>query len=57
VLQDHLDNTPDLTSSIISMPPELYDEYILSPRVSNEMKSGLHKLWGNESKRESPRIK
>jgi len=37
VLQDHLDNTPDLTSSIISMPPELYDEYILSPRVSNEM--------------------
>ena len=37
VLQDHLDNTPDLTSSIISLPPELYDEYILSPRISNEM--------------------
>jgi len=37
VLKDHLDNTPDLTSSIISMPPELYGEYILSPRVSNEM--------------------
>ncbi|MBR4757365.1 MAG: transglutaminase domain-containing protein [Bacteroidaceae bacterium] len=37
VLQDHFGNTPDLTSSIISMPPELYGEYILSPRVSNEM--------------------
>ena len=37
VLKDHFDNTPDLTSSIISMPPELYDEYILNPRVSNEM--------------------
>jgi len=37
VLQDHFDNTPDFTSSIISMPPELYAEYILSPRVSNEM--------------------
>ena len=36
VLQDHLDNTPDLTSSIISMPPELYAQYILSPRISNE---------------------
>ena len=37
VLKDHFDHTPDLTSSIISMPPELYDEYILNPRVSNEM--------------------
>jgi transglutaminase-like putative cysteine protease len=37
VLQDHFDNTPGLELSIISMPPELYDEYILSPRVSNEM--------------------
>ena len=37
VLKDHFDNTPDLTSSIISMPPELYAQYILSPRVSNEM--------------------
>ena len=37
VLKDHFDNTPDLTSSIITMPPELYGEYILSPRVSNEM--------------------
>ena len=37
VLKDHLDNTPDLTSSIISMPPDLYEQYILSPRISNEM--------------------
>jgi transglutaminase-like putative cysteine protease len=37
VLKDHFDNTPDLTSSIISMPPELYAQYILNPRVSNEM--------------------
>ena len=37
VLQDHFDHTPDLTSSIISMPPELHKEYILNPRVSNEM--------------------
>ena len=37
VLQDHLDNTPDLISSIISMPPDLYAQYILNPRVSNEM--------------------
>ena len=37
VLKDHFDNTPDLTSSIISMPPDLYAQYILSPRVSNEM--------------------
>ena len=37
VLKNHLDNTPELTSSIISMPPELYDKYILSPRISNEM--------------------
>ena len=37
VLKDHLDNTPDLTSSIISMPPELYAQYILNPRISNEM--------------------
>ena len=37
VLKDHFDHTPDLTSSIISMPPDLYSQYILSPRVSNEM--------------------
>ena len=37
VLKDHFDHTPDLTSSIISMPPDLYAKYILSPRVSNEM--------------------
>ena len=37
VLKDHLDHTPDLTSSIISMPPDLYESYILNPRVSNEM--------------------
>lgn len=36
-LQDYLDHTPDLTSSIVSMPPELYCQYILSPRISNEM--------------------
>ena len=37
VLKDHFDHTPDLTSSIVSMPPELYGQYILSPRISNEM--------------------
>ena len=37
VLKDHFDNTPDITSSIVSMPVEYYAEYILSPRVSNEM--------------------
>ena len=37
VLQDHLDHTPGLEQSIISMPPELYARYILSPRISNEM--------------------
>ena len=37
VLKDHLDNTPGLEQSAISMPPELYKEYILNPRVSNEM--------------------
>ena len=37
VLKDHFDHTPDITSSIISMPPELYGQYILSPRASNEM--------------------
>ena len=37
VLKDHFDNTPDLTSSEISMPPDLYAQYILSPRISNEM--------------------
>ena len=37
VLKDHFDNTPDLTSSIVSMPPELYAQYILNPRISNEM--------------------
>ena len=37
VLKDHFDNTPDLTSSIVSMPVEYYADYILNPRVSNEM--------------------
>ena len=37
VLKDHFDNTPGLEQSIISMPPEHYAQYILSPRVSNEM--------------------
>jgi len=37
VLKSHFDNSPELTSSILSMPPELYDQYILSPRISNEM--------------------
>ena len=37
VLKDHLDNTPGLEQSIISMPPEHYAQYILSPRISNEM--------------------
>jgi transglutaminase-like putative cysteine protease len=37
VLTDHLDHTPGLEQSIISMPPELYKTYILSPRISNEM--------------------
>ena len=37
VLQDHLDNTPGLEQSIISMPPDQYEQYILNPRVSNEM--------------------
>ena len=37
VLKDHLDNTPGLEQSVISMPPDLYAQYILSPRISNEM--------------------
>ena len=37
VLKDHLDHTPGLEQSIISMPPEHYEQYILSPRISNEM--------------------
>ena len=37
VLKDHLEHTPGLEQSIISMPPELYKEYILNPRISNEM--------------------
>ena len=37
VLKDHLDNTPGLEQSIISMPPDQYEQYILNPRVSNEM--------------------
>ena len=37
VLKDHLDHTPGLEQSIISMPPEHYKQYILSPRISNEM--------------------
>ena len=37
VLKDHFDYTPDLTSSAVSMPVEHYAQYILSPRISNEM--------------------
>ena len=37
VLQDHFDYTPGLEQSEISLPPDLYKEYILSPRISNEM--------------------
>ena len=37
VLKDHFDNTLGLEQSIISMPPEHYAQYILNPRVSNEM--------------------
>ena len=37
VLQDHFDNTLGLEQSIVSMPPEHYAQYILNPRVSNEM--------------------
>ena len=36
VLKDHFDHTPGLEQSIISMPPEHYAQYILSPRISNE---------------------
>ena len=36
VLKDHFDHTPDLTSSVVSMPVEHYAQYILSPRISNE---------------------
>ena len=37
VLKDHFDYTPDITSSAVSMPVEHYAQYILSPRISNEM--------------------
>ena len=37
VLKDHFGNTPGLEQSVISMPPELYNQYILCPRISNEM--------------------
>ena len=37
VLQDHFDYTPGLEQSVISLPPDLYKENILSPRISNEM--------------------
>ena len=37
VLKDHFDHTPGLEQSVISIPPELYRDYILSPRISNEM--------------------
>ena len=37
VLKDHLDHTLGLEQSAISMPPEHYAKYILSPRISNEM--------------------
>ena len=37
VLKDHFDHTPDITSSAVSMPVEHYAQYILSPRISNEM--------------------
>ena len=37
VLKDHLDYTLRLEQSAISMPPELYSQFILNPRISNEM--------------------
>jgi hypothetical protein len=37
VLKDHFDFTPDITSSAVAMPVEYYAQYILSPRISNEM--------------------
>ena len=37
ILKDHLDYTPGLEQSVISMPPDLYAQFILSPRISNEM--------------------
>ena len=37
VLKDHFDFTPDITSSAVAMPVEYYSQYILSPRISNEM--------------------
>ncbi|MBQ8958743.1 MAG: transglutaminase domain-containing protein [Bacteroidales bacterium] len=45
VLKDHFDHTPDLTSSIVSMPPELYAQYILSPRISNENLVAFRKVF------------
>ena len=36
-LKDCLDYTPGLEQSALSMPIELYAQYILSPRISNEM--------------------
>ena len=37
VLKDHFDHAPGLEQSMISMPPDRYKEYILNPRISNEM--------------------
>jgi hypothetical protein len=37
VLKDHFDHTPGLEQSIVAMPPDQYKQYILSPRISNEM--------------------
>ena len=56
VLKDHLDHTPGLEQSIISMPPEHYEQYILSPRISNEMivpwRQALAGFFPEEERRE-----
>ena len=58
VLKDHFDNTPDLTSSIVPMPPDLYAQYILNPRISNEMIVPWRKTlaeWFPEEERQARR--
>ena len=45
VLKDHFDHTPDLTSSVVSMPVEHYAQYILSPRISNENLGAFRKTF------------
>ena len=37
VLIDHFDNTPDFNTFDNSIPSDIYAQYILSPRLSNEM--------------------